>query len=85
MNVGVYFKTESTTGTIAAGKRADLLLLDANPLQNIDNSIEDRRRDGERPLDVEGRDRQEAGGGVLRGLGSRLGSGKILTKRSMAS
>jgi imidazolonepropionase-like amidohydrolase len=37
-NVGVYFKTESTTGTVAAGKRADLLLLDANPLQNIDNS-----------------------------------------------
>ena len=37
-NVGVYFKTESTTGTIAAGKRADLLLLDANPLQNIDNT-----------------------------------------------
>jgi imidazolonepropionase-like amidohydrolase len=38
-NVGVYFKTESTTGTLAAGKRADLLLLDANPLQNIDNSL----------------------------------------------
>jgi hypothetical protein len=38
VNVGVYFKTESTTGTIATGKRADLLLLDANPLQNIDNS-----------------------------------------------
>ena len=38
-NVGVYFKTESTTGTIAAGKRADLVLLDANPLQNIDNSL----------------------------------------------
>ena len=37
-NVGVYFKTESTTGTIAAGKRADLVLLDANPLQSIDNS-----------------------------------------------
>ena len=37
-NVGVYFKTESTTGTIATGKRADLLLLDANPLQNIDNT-----------------------------------------------
>jgi Amidohydrolase family len=37
-NVGVYFKTESTTGTLAAGKRADLLLLDANPLQNIDNT-----------------------------------------------
>ncbi len=37
-NAGVYFKTESTTGTIAAGKRADLILLDANPLLNIDNS-----------------------------------------------
>jgi imidazolonepropionase-like amidohydrolase len=37
-NVGVYFKTDSTTGTIAAGKRADLVLLDANPIQNIDNS-----------------------------------------------
>ena len=37
-NVGVYLKTESTTGTVATGKRADLVLLDANPLQNIDNS-----------------------------------------------
>jgi imidazolonepropionase-like amidohydrolase len=37
-NIGTYFGTESTTGTIAAGKRADLLLLDANPLQNIANS-----------------------------------------------
>jgi Amidohydrolase family len=37
-NVGTYFRTESTTGTIAAGKRADLVLLDANPLVNIDNS-----------------------------------------------
>lgn len=37
-NVGVYFKTEASTGTLAAGKRADLLLLDANPLQNIDNT-----------------------------------------------
>jgi imidazolonepropionase-like amidohydrolase len=37
-NPGWYFGTESTTGTIAAGKRADLILLDANPLVNIDNS-----------------------------------------------
>jgi imidazolonepropionase-like amidohydrolase len=37
-NVGVYFKTGSTTGTLAAGKRADLLLLDANPLRDIDNT-----------------------------------------------
>lgn len=35
-NVGKYFGTES--GTVAAGKRADLLLLDANPVENIDNS-----------------------------------------------
>ncbi len=39
VNVGVYLKTESTTGTLTPGKRADLLLLDANPLQNIDNSV----------------------------------------------
>jgi imidazolonepropionase-like amidohydrolase len=37
-NVGVYFGTESTVGTVAAGKRADLVLLDANPLANIANS-----------------------------------------------
>ena len=37
-NVSSYLKTESTTGTIAAGKRADLVLLDGNPLVNIDNS-----------------------------------------------
>jgi imidazolonepropionase-like amidohydrolase len=37
-NVSTYFGTESTTGTVAAGKRADLVLLDANPLENIDNS-----------------------------------------------
>jgi imidazolonepropionase-like amidohydrolase len=37
-NVSTYFGTESTTGTIAAGKRADLVLLDANPLANIDHS-----------------------------------------------
>jgi imidazolonepropionase-like amidohydrolase len=36
-NVGRYFKTESSTGTVAVGKRADLVLLDANPLQDIDN------------------------------------------------
>jgi imidazolonepropionase-like amidohydrolase len=37
-NVGTYFGTASTTGTIAAGKRADLVLLDANPLTDIANS-----------------------------------------------
>jgi imidazolonepropionase-like amidohydrolase len=36
VNVGVYFGTD--TGTVAAGKRADLMLLDANPLEDIRNS-----------------------------------------------
>ncbi len=38
VNVGVYFGTQSTVGTVATGKRADLILLDANPLTNIANS-----------------------------------------------
>jgi imidazolonepropionase-like amidohydrolase len=33
-----YFGTEAETGSVATGKRADLLLLDANPLQDIANS-----------------------------------------------
>jgi len=37
INVARFFGTESETGTVGNGKRADLLLLDANPLQNIDN------------------------------------------------
>ena len=37
-NVGVYFGTQSSVGTVAAGKRADLVLLDANPLADIANS-----------------------------------------------
>ncbi len=37
-NVGVYFGTQSTVGTVSAGKRADLILLEANPLTNIANS-----------------------------------------------
>ena len=37
-NVGVYFGTQSSVGTVAAGRRADLILLDANPLTSIANS-----------------------------------------------
>jgi imidazolonepropionase-like amidohydrolase len=37
-NVGTYFGTAATTGTVAAGRRADLVLLDANPLTDIGNS-----------------------------------------------
>ena len=36
-NVGEYFKAQDTFGTIAAGQRADLVLVDANPLQNLAN------------------------------------------------
>lgn len=37
-NVAVYFGTLDRTGTIEKGKRADLVLLEANPLQNIANT-----------------------------------------------
>jgi imidazolonepropionase-like amidohydrolase len=37
-NVGTYFGTQASVGTVAAGKRADLILLDANPLTDIANS-----------------------------------------------
>jgi amidohydrolase family protein len=38
VNAARYFGTSSSVGTVATGMRADLLLLDANPLENIDNS-----------------------------------------------
>jgi adenine deaminase len=37
LNAGTYLKL-SDTGTIAVGKRADLVLLDANPLEDIRNT-----------------------------------------------
>jgi imidazolonepropionase-like amidohydrolase len=36
-SVGEYFKAQDQFGTVAVGKRADLILCDANPLQNVDN------------------------------------------------
>lgn len=36
-NVGEYFKAQDSFGTIERGKRADLILLEANPLQDIAN------------------------------------------------
>ena len=38
INVARYFGTESSTGSVATGKRADLVLLDANPLDDISNT-----------------------------------------------
>jgi len=36
-NVGQYFKAQDSFGTIAVGQRADLILVDANPLENVSN------------------------------------------------
>src|SRR5688572_1170596 len=38
LRVAEYFGTTSDTGTVAPGKRADLILLNANPLTNIANT-----------------------------------------------
>jgi imidazolonepropionase-like amidohydrolase len=35
VKVAEYFGTTADTGTVAPGKRADLILLNANPLTNI--------------------------------------------------
>jgi imidazolonepropionase-like amidohydrolase len=37
LNPAKYFKIEQTAGSITSGKRADLVLLDANPLTDITN------------------------------------------------
>jgi imidazolonepropionase-like amidohydrolase len=37
LNPARYLRIDDTTGTVADGKRADLVLLDANPLQDIAN------------------------------------------------
>lgn len=38
LNAAIFLKAESEFGTVTAGKRADLLLLKADPLKNISNS-----------------------------------------------
>ena len=38
-NVAAFFKVEKEAGTVTAGKRADLILLDANPLADIANTM----------------------------------------------
>ena len=37
LNPSRYFKIQQTAGTVANGKRADLVLLDGNPLTDIAN------------------------------------------------
>jgi imidazolonepropionase-like amidohydrolase len=38
-NVAAFFKVEKEAGTVTAGRRADLILLDANPLADIANTM----------------------------------------------
>ena len=38
-NVARYFRAENEFGTVQTGRRADLILLAANPLENIDNTL----------------------------------------------
>ena len=37
-NVAIFLNTEDRTGTVEVGKRADLLLVDANPLEDVANA-----------------------------------------------
>jgi imidazolonepropionase-like amidohydrolase len=39
VNVARYLKEEGRSGVVRSGARADLILLDANPLQDISNSM----------------------------------------------
>ena len=37
-NVAIYFDTLDESGTVDVGKRADLILLEANPLEDVGNT-----------------------------------------------
>ena len=60
-NVGEYFKAQDTFGIVAAGQRADLILVDANPLQNVTNMEKRSGRDGSRPMAAGRRNQRTAG------------------------
>ena len=61
-NVATHFGTLTSTGTVEAGKRADLLLVDANPLTSVANV---QRRSG---VMIDGRWLPESE--IQRGLGA---------------
>ena len=45
-DAAIFLHQEAEFGTISSGLRADLLLLKANPLDNVDNYGQAGRRDG---------------------------------------
>ena len=61
VNVGEYFAKQDSFGTIEPGQRADLVLLDANPLADITQRREDLGRDGARTVAVARGPRRGAG------------------------
>jgi imidazolonepropionase-like amidohydrolase len=60
-NVAQYFGTLDSTGTIAVGKRADLVLLGGNPLTDIRHTMQPAGRDARRTVAAANGDRSAFG------------------------
>jgi adenine deaminase len=59
INVAQFFGTTDRTGTVAAGKEASLVLVDANPLEDVAKHGEDQRRHGPGAVESPAAERDE--------------------------